>query len=284
MKKLTLILLVAATFVACQKPAEKLAGIADIDQQYLTVFDRTVYEDTAVVFHQIDEHTWHGCGHLMYNESMYLIEGDSLALLIDAGTVIPNLRETVESLTDKPVILAATHVHPDHTGSAIQYWDTLWMNAADEVNVPLFMPDYKGVHAYLADGQVIDLGGRHILVVFTPGHTPGSTTFLDLEHHYGFSADAFGSNNLLVCTTMTTVSSSSARLIRFMKRHDIPFCFPGHFWGDNLETQQRISDVGLVAEEILRGEHTPTPMPNPQLPYMVENYGVKLNYNDSALQ
>lgn len=283
MKKLPF-LLMAALMVACQKPAEKLIGKADIEPQYLTVMERTVYEDSTSQWHQIDEHTWHGNGRMMYNESMYLIEGDSMALLLDAGTVVPNLREIVESLTDKPIMLVATHVHPDHTGAAISQWDTLWMNAGDEVNVPEFMPDYQGVHAYLYDGQTIDLGGRHIRVVFTPGHTPGSTTFLDLEHHYGFSADAFGSNNLLVLTTMTTVSSSSDRLIRFMKRHDIPFCFPGHFWGDNLETQQRISDVGKVAEEILRGEHTPTMMDNPRLPYMVENYGVMLNYNDEGIQ
>lgn len=283
MKKLPIILL-AMAMVACQNPADKLISKADIEPQYLSVMERTVYEDSTSQWHQIDEHTWHGNGLMMYNESMYLIEGDSLALLLDAGTVVPNLREIVESLTDKPIMLAATHVHPDHTGAAIEQWDTLWMNAGDEVNVPDFMPQYKGVHAYLYDGQTIDLGGRQIRVVFTPGHTPGSITFLDPEHHYGFSGDAFGSNNLLVFTTMSTVSSSSDRLIRFMERHDIPFCFPGHFWGDNLETQQRISDVGKVAEEILRGEHTPVKMDNPRLPHMVENYGVKLNYNDEGVQ
>lgn len=33
-----------------------------------------------------------------------------------------------------PVTLVATHVHPDHTGSAVNEWDEIWINAADEVN------------------------------------------------------------------------------------------------------------------------------------------------------
>ena len=53
-------------------------------------------------------------------------------------------------------------------------------------------------------GEVIDLGGREIEVIFTPGHTAGSATFFDKAKHYGFSGDAFGSTNLLVFTNLST--------------------------------------------------------------------------------
>lgn len=39
------------------------------------------------------------------------------------------------------------------------------------------------------DGDVIDLGGRTIKAILTPGHTPGSTCFLDAENHILFSGD-----------------------------------------------------------------------------------------------
>ena len=56
---------------------------------------KVVYQDDEVVFRQLDEHTWIGNGHLCYNESLYLVEGNDRALLIDAGTVIPDLDKIV---------------------------------------------------------------------------------------------------------------------------------------------------------------------------------------------
>ena len=47
---------------------------------------QVVYQDDEVVFRQLDEHTWIGNGHRVYNESLYIIEGNERALLIDAGT------------------------------------------------------------------------------------------------------------------------------------------------------------------------------------------------------
>ena len=47
------------------------------------------------------------------------------------------------------------------------------------------------------DDEVIELGGREIDAIFTPGHTDGSTTFFDKARHYGFSGGAFGTTNLL---------------------------------------------------------------------------------------
>ena len=52
---------------------------------------KVVYQDDEVVFRQLDEHTWIGNGHRVYNESLYLVEGNDRAILIDAGTYIPGL-------------------------------------------------------------------------------------------------------------------------------------------------------------------------------------------------
>ena len=48
------------------------------------------------------------------SENMYLLEGKEKALLLDTGYGAGNLRAFVEKLTDKPVIVANTHYHPDH--------------------------------------------------------------------------------------------------------------------------------------------------------------------------
>ena len=143
--------------------------------------EKEVLRNEDVIFHQIDEHTWFGTGHLMANESLYLVEGETKAILIDAGTKIKDLDKLVASITDKPVTLVATHVHPDHTGSAIDYFPEIYINPADTIGIPEFMPNYKGKVCFLEDGEILDLGGRILEIVFTPGHTPGSTTFVDKD-------------------------------------------------------------------------------------------------------
>ena len=106
-----------------------------------TYSEKVVLETPDVIFRQIDEHTWEGNGHLMAAESIYLVEGDKRAVLIDAGTRIKDLDKLVAQLTSKPVTLIITHVHPDHTGSAINYFPSLYINAADTVKIHQLMTD-----------------------------------------------------------------------------------------------------------------------------------------------
>jgi len=219
----------------------------------LNYSEKEVYSGPDVIIRQIDEHTWEGNGHLMSNETIYIIEGRDKAILLDVGTKIEDLDKIVAGITSKPITLIATHVHPDHTGSAIHYFPEIWINAADTVNVPMFMADYKGKINYLEDGQVFDLGGRQIEVVFTPGHTPGSASFFDLDSHYGFSGDAFGSGNLLLTTNFSTLLATTTRIESYMKRHSIEKMYPGHYMGSNPETLQRISDLRTMSEEMIEG-------------------------------
>ena len=130
-------------------------------------------------------------------------------------------------------------------------------NAADEVNTRQNMRGDKGTKRYLTDGQVFDLGGRRIEVIFTPGHTPGSTTFVDRDAHYGFSGDAFGSTNLLVFTNLSTQSATCSRMERFIREYDIHFFYPGHYHGNDVETPQRVSDIRTICEGVLDGTKTP---------------------------
>ncbi|MCQ2077680.1 MAG: hypothetical protein MJZ20_11770 [Bacteroidaceae bacterium] len=193
---------------------------------------------------------------------------------------MPGLRKIAEDIVKKPVTLIISHAHGDHAGSAIADWDALWINAADIPIMPNNRNGFKGEIHYLTDGQVFDLGGRHIEVVFTPGHTAGSTTFIDREHHYGFSSDAFGSTNLLVFTNLSTELATCMRMERFIKKYEIKYFYPGHYWGDNLETPQRVKDVAIICEGVLDGKFTPKKGDNRSVPNVVEINGVKVNYNN----
>lgn len=244
---------------------------------------RVVYQDDEVVFRQIDEHTWIGNGHRVYNESLYIVEGNERALLIDAGTFIPGLDKIVTKITSKPVTMMLTHAHGDHAGGVGPFTE-VYLNAGDMTIVPHNMPNYQGRIKYLYDGEVIDLGGREIEVIFTPGHTAGSTTFFDKARHYGFSGDAFGSTNLLVFTNLSTEMYTAERIERYMKKNDIRFLFPGHYSGDNLETLQRVIDIKNMCREILDGERQPTVSNgnNGGMDMMVDDKGVRINFSSRS--
>jgi glyoxylase-like metal-dependent hydrolase (beta-lactamase superfamily II) len=222
----------------------------------------------------------------MANESLYLVEGNDLAVLIDAGTKIVDLDKIVASITKKPVMLVATHVHPDHTGASIDYFSEIFINAGDTVNIPQMMPNYKGTVSFLKDEQVIDLGGRQLEVVFTPGHTPGSTTFIDKKAGYGFSGDSFGSGNLLLGVNFSTLIATCEKTSAIMEKYGIKQLYPGHFFGKNVETKQRVDDMITLSRDVLSGKRTGTANPNGMmgLNMVISDYGVRINYNEKAIQ
>ena len=245
---------------------------------------KVVYQDDEVVFRQLDEHTWIGNGHRVYNESLYLVEGNDRALLIDAGAFVPELDKIAAKITSKPVTMRVTHAHGDHVGG-VGAFPEVYLNAGDlPIVPPNYLHNYKGQIKYLTDGEVIDLGGREIEVIFTPGHTAGSTTFFDKAKHYGFSGDAFGSTNLLVFINLSTEMYTAERIERYMKKNDIHFLFPGHYSGDNLETLQRVIDIKNMCREILEGERQPTVSNgnNGGMDMMVDDKGVRINFSSRS--
>ena len=46
----------------------------------------------------------------------YLLIGEERALLIDCGLGIGDIKGAVEKITDKPILVVATHGHVDHAG------------------------------------------------------------------------------------------------------------------------------------------------------------------------
>ncbi|MGI6577450.1 MAG: MBL fold metallo-hydrolase [Eubacteriales bacterium] len=133
---------------------------------------------------------------------LYLLEGEDYALLIDTAYGFGNLREYVESLTNKPVLVALTHGHLDHSGGAAE-WEKVYMHKNAPVDMPsesivnnLPYPDYERV--FVGDGDVIDLGGRKIEVIDITAHSNGSLAFLDASHKLIFTGDELESMQVIM--------------------------------------------------------------------------------------
>ena len=83
--------------------------------------------------------------------SMFLLVGSEKALLIDCGMGIGDRRGAVEQITDKPLIVVASHGHIDHTGNGRQF-EELWMHPADQ-GAPIPQALAKRRHDTLAIAQ-----------------------------------------------------------------------------------------------------------------------------------
>ena len=129
-----------------------------------------------------------------------LMLGDRRALLFDTGMGISDIKKIVEELTKLPVIVLNSHTHDDHVGGNWEFHTVYGMDTdftrknaqgSREDAQAEITPDQicgtlpKGFDAgayatrpwkitsYIHDEEIIDLGGRKLEVLYTPGHTPG---------------------------------------------------------------------------------------------------------------
>lgn len=255
-------------------------------QDSLRIEGKVTFSNDDVVFHQIDEHTWVGSGYEMWHESLYLIEGRDKSILIDAGTNIKDLDKIVSSITNKPVILVATHVHPDHTGPSINCFPEVYINPADMDLMQVYMSKYQGVVKHLKDKEIIDLGNRQLEVVYTPGHTKGSTTFIDKNAGYGFSGDSFGTGLLLLGVDFSTFIASCEKICSIMEGNKIKYLYPGHYNESNMETLSKIKNMLALSQHVLSGSIKGKVNPDNTfgLNLAVDGIGYRIIYNESAIK
>lgn len=183
----------------------------------------------------------------------YLLNGSSRSLLIDTGLGICNIDDQVQKLTDKHVTAVATHVHWDHIGGHSHYPDFYaheaersWLNGAFPLPVGAVKsmamdrcdpPEGYDVETYklfqgtptklLEDGDTIDLGGRTIQVLHTPGHAPGHMCFWEAERGYLFVGDLVYKDTLFAYYPTTDPEAYLASLEK-VAALPVQRVFPGH--------------------------------------------------------
>ncbi len=146
----------------------------------------------------------------------YLIVGTERALLLDTGMGIGNIHELSRKLTDRPITVVNSHHHYDHVGDnrrfqhiAIHELEAGFLEeeAPEELLLEARRPEnfwgappvgfdpaeYRIVPSRadqtLREGDVLELGGRRLRVLHTPGHSPGSICLLSEEEGLLFTGD-----------------------------------------------------------------------------------------------
>jgi glyoxylase-like metal-dependent hydrolase (beta-lactamase superfamily II) len=148
----------------------------------------------------------------------YLIVGGNRALLFDTGMGISNIQAVVAGLTKLPVSVLNSHTHNDHVGDNWRFSDIYGMDtdftranargSKADAQAELAPEELCGalparfdakayatkpfhIAHWLHDGDTIDLGGRTLKVIATPGHTPDAIALLDEKNGLLFTGDTF---------------------------------------------------------------------------------------------
>lgn len=181
--------------------------------------------------------------------SMYLIEGQEKALLVDTGVGVGNLREFVQTLTDKLLEVFITHNHRDHIGNA-GLFDHIYISDVDrqigpliypvpvrmqfannmarmmpeqrlwtEADLPSFTQEDIPTVTPMQDGDFIDLGGRKLQGFLCPGHSPGSMVLIDDQEGLMFCGDICNFNvGLGVRSIPNVIHASMEDTLEAMRR------------------------------------------------------------------
>jgi glyoxylase-like metal-dependent hydrolase (beta-lactamase superfamily II) len=152
----------------------------------------------------------------------YLIVGTKQALLFDTGMGIGNTKAIAARLTSRPIVVLNSHTHDDHVGGNWQFAFVYGMDTAftranakgsredaqaeiakDQICVlsPNTLPKnfdpakystkpWK-ISLFVHDGFKVNLGGRTVEIIATPGHTPDSISLIDRANGLLFTGDTY---------------------------------------------------------------------------------------------
>jgi glyoxylase-like metal-dependent hydrolase (beta-lactamase superfamily II) len=160
----------------------------------------------------------------------YLLLGTHQALLFDTGPGIYSIKAVVRSITPLPVLVIPSHLHLDHIGDLQEFDDVRLLDTPalraqvhdgyfvepPEQSLLLTSKPYR-VNGWIADGETIELGGRAIKLLSTPGHTPDSVSLIDASHKRMFTGDIVNRMVTLVDVPGSDVSAMAASLHRLLE-------------------------------------------------------------------
>jgi len=149
----------------------------------------------------------------------FLIVGTDFALMFDTGLGIGNIRTVVDQLTDLDVVVLNSHTHYDHIGgnhlfdtvyaTSLEYTATrslgsppgavaefvqegwVWKSLPSDFSKEDYQSRAFEIDKLVYEGDAIDVGGRSLEIMFTPGHAPDSICLLDRENRLLFTGDTF---------------------------------------------------------------------------------------------
>jgi glyoxylase-like metal-dependent hydrolase (beta-lactamase superfamily II) len=140
-----------------------------------------------------------------FMENSYLVrrDGSNRALFVDPGDEAPKLLGAIEALGLELDAILLTHTHIDHIGAVAPVARAtraeVWVPEVErpvlaDINRYVPWPDLGPFESWeaehtVAGGELLELAGFEIDVIFTPGHSPGHVTYSIPDEEAIFSGD-----------------------------------------------------------------------------------------------
>lgn len=193
----------------------------------------------------------------------YLILGKRQALLFDTGMGISDLKRVTSELTKLPIVVVNSHTHDDHVGGNWQFTNIYGLDteftrknalgSREDAQAEVTPDQICGtlpaafdpktyvtrpwkITAVLHEGDKLDLGGRTIEVIATPGHTPDAITLIDRANGLLFTGDTYYPAPIWLFRPETDLEAYSASIRRLaalapqiklvLGAHNIPVASP----------------------------------------------------------
>ena len=213
----------------------------------------------------------------------YLIIGENRALLFDTGMGISNIKAVVAALTQLPVSVLNSHTHNDHVGDNWRFSDIYGMDteftrtnargSKADAQAELAPGEICGalpagfdakayatkpfhITHWLHDGDKIELGGRTLQIIATPGHTPDAIALLDKKNGLLFTGDSFYLGPIYLyrpetdldayVASMQKLAALAPHLQLLLPSHNVPVADPNY-----------LPKVVSAIQQVRRGEVKP---------------------------
>lgn len=173
----------------------------------------------------------------------YLLAGDTDTLTIDSGYGAGNIREYLQTLTDKPVRwIANTHHHLDHTANNA-YFDKVFMAKEGVPLASIASDSFLGINfprdyevEVIGEGYKFDLGNREIEVFAMPDHAVSSLVYLDKRARILFAGDEITNHGKGLNGTVENFVRQLEKLMKHRSEFD-SICCGSHamFEGDYID-------------------------------------------------
>ena len=236
----------------------------------------------------------------------YLIVGSESAVLFDTGNGIGNIKSVVNQLTDKPVRVLNSHSHFDHIGGNYQFdeilsvatefslsringikSDELKMEVSPEAlckNLPVGVTQENhqtrpfSIKQKIADGDVLDIGGRNLEVLRVPGHTDDAIALLDRDAGFLWSGDSFYEGPIWLFfpeTDLVAYQSSVAKLASLVP--DLKAVFPAH--NTPRANPALLNELREDLDRVLSGKIEPVPVSDGNVEFRFDGFSLLMREN-----